>query len=125
MIDSDEEDSGEVAEHDAAVIDVSRFSVDSDMGVDTTNPDASVDISDGDIGTSEPGDVIVNVPELEGSDIEDSAAVPLPDVLIEDLAEQMDEVELGTVNTLPRSSADMRFFNINLTRLFWFSASDN
>ena len=97
LIDSDEEESSEIAEHDAAVIDVSRFSVDSDMGANTTNHDASVNTSDGDIGTSEPGDVIVNMPELEGSDIEESAAENLPDGVVEDLVDQMDEVDLGTV----------------------------
>ena len=97
LVDSDEEDSGEIAEHDAAVIDVSRFSVDSDMGANTTNPDASVDSSDGNIGTSEPGDVIVNVPELEGSDTAESVAENRTDDVVEDLADQMDEVELGTV----------------------------
>lgn len=97
MIDSDEEDSGEIGEHDAAVIDVSRFSIDSDMGANTTNIDATVnDMADG-LGSSEPGDVIVNVPELEGSVTDESAPDPALDDEVEELVDQLDEVELGTV----------------------------
>ena len=67
------------------------------MGANSTNHDASVDTSDGNIGTSEPGDIIVNVPELEGSDIEDSAAENLPDAVVEDLVDQLDEVNLDNI----------------------------
>ena len=110
IIDSDEEDSGEVAEHEEAVIDVSRFSVDSDMGADTDNIDASV-VNEGgsDIGTSEPGDVVINVPESDGTIPEDLSFIHPPVDQVEDLVDQMDEVDLGIVIELISRIHDASF----------------
>ena len=96
LIDSDEEDSGEVDEHEEAVIDVSRFSVDSDMGRNESNIDATCEVeNNSDIGTSEPGDVVINVPATDDSILIDSTDDNSALNQTDELADQLDEVQIG------------------------------
>ena len=94
VIDSDSEtDSAENDEHEINIHDVSRFSVES---VESTNIDATLE------DENAPGDVVVNLPEIETNNTaatsNSATEEPTDDEprdIIDELAENLDEIGIG------------------------------
>ena len=71
-----------------------------------------MDDGSSDIGVSEPGDVVINVPAMDDSIVNEQPNESQPQDPSDILADQLDEVELGIVETFHIS-----FLLLKMTRL--------